>query len=140
MLIEITRTLQIDSTDLEEIFVTATGPGGQNVNKTATAVQLRFNLGGNTTLPAPVKARLARLAGRRLSRDGILTIEAETYRSQPRNREAARDKLFSLIRAAATQPKTRRPTKPTKAAQTRRLETKSRRGALKRQRGAQEFS
>ena len=134
MLIRITRTLQIDERDLEESFVTASGPGGQNVNKVASAVLLRFNLAANTTLPEPVKARLARLAGRRLTLDGVIIIQAEQYRDQPRNREDARLRLFALIREAAIVPKIRRPTKPTKGSQTRRLDSKSKRGEIKRQR------
>ncbi len=134
MLIRITRTLQIDTRDLEELFVSASGPGGQNVNKVASAVQLRFNLAGNTTLPQPLKARLARLAGRRLSEAGILIIQAEQFRTQAANRDDARARLFALIREAAIAPKTRRPTKPTKGSQTRRLAEKSRRGEIKRQR------
>jgi ribosome-associated protein len=139
MLIRITRTLQIDERDLEENFVTASGPGGQNVNKVASAVLLRFNLAANTTLPEPVKNRLAALAGRRLTLDGVLNIQAEQYRDQPRNREDARERLFALIREAAIVPKIRRPTKPTKGSKTRRLEAKSRRGDVKRLRQDKDF-
>jgi ribosome-associated protein len=134
MLIRITRTLQIDERDLEEAFVTGSGPGGQNVNKVASAVLLRFNLAANTTLPEPLKARLARLAGSRLTKDGVINIQAEQFRDQPRNREDARERLFALIREAAVVPKIRRPTKPTKGSQTRRLDSKSKRGEIKRQR------
>ena len=136
MLIQVTRNLQIDDSDLEEFFTPATGPGGQNVNKVSTAVQLRFNLAANTTLPEGVKARLAALAGKRLTNTGILIVEAEEHRSQLRNREAAREKLFALIREATVVPKTRRNTKPTKASKTRRLDAKSRRSSVKRLRNS----
>lgn len=139
MLIKITRTLQIDDSDLEEFFTPASGPGGQNVNKVSTAVQLRFNLAANTTLPDALKARLARLAGRRLTQNGLILIDSEEHRSQLRNREEAREKLFSLIREAAIIPKIRRPTKPTKASQTRRLDSKSRRSETKRQRQTKDY-
>ncbi|MDE1882796.1 MAG: aminoacyl-tRNA hydrolase [Rhodospirillales bacterium] len=136
MLIPVTRNLQINDSDLEEFFTPATGPGGQNVNKVSTAVQLRFNLAANTTLPEGVKARLATLAGKRLTQTGILIIEAEEHRSQLRNREAAREKLFTLIREATVVPKIRRNTKPTKASKTRRLDAKSRRSSIKRLRNS----
>ena len=139
MLIRVTRTLQIDERDLEETFVTGSGPGGQNVNKVASAVLLRFNLAGNTTLPEHVKARLAALAGRRLTLEGVINIQAEQFRDQPRNREDARERLFALIREAAVVPKIRRPTKPTKGSKTRRLEAKSRRGDVKRLRQDKAF-
>jgi ribosome-associated protein len=131
MLIRISRTLQIDERDLEESFVTGSGPGGQNVNKVASAVLLRFNLAANTTLPEPVKARLVTLAGRRLTLEGVINIQAEQFRDQPRNREDARERLFALIREAAVVPKIRRPTKPTKGSKTRRLDAKGRRSEVK---------
>lgn len=132
MLIPVTKSFQISDADLEEFFMPASGPGGQNVNKVSTAVQLRFNLAANTTLPGPVKARLANLAGRRLTQDGIILIESEEHRSQLRNREDARGKLFALIRQATMVPKTRRSTKPTVASKQRRLDAKSRRSSIKR--------
>jgi ribosome-associated protein len=136
MLTRISRNLQIDERDLEETFVTSSGPGGQNVNKVASAVLLRFNLAANTTLPDYVKARLAQLAGWRLTKDGVINIQAEQFRDQPRNREDARERLFALIREAAIIPKTRRPTKPTKGSKTRRLDEKSKRGDVKKLRRA----
>ncbi|MDE1896759.1 MAG: aminoacyl-tRNA hydrolase [Rhodospirillales bacterium] len=136
MLIPVSSNLQISDADLEEFFTPATGPGGQNVNKVSTAVQLRFNLAANTTLPEGIKARLAALAGKRLTQTGILIVEAEEHRSQLRNREAAREKLFALIREATVVPKTRRSTKPTKASKTRRLDAKSRRSSVKRLRNS----
>ena len=139
MLIRISRTLQIDERDLEESFVTGSGPGGQNVNKVASAVLLRFNLAGNTTLPEHVKLRLGTLAGRRLTLEGVINIQAEQFRDQPRNREDARERLFALIREAAIIPKIRRPTKPTKGSKTRRLEAKSQRGDVKRLRSSKDY-
>ena len=139
MLIRITRTLQIDERDLEESFVTGSGPGGQNVNKVASAVLLRFNLAANTTLPEYVRAKLATLGPSRLTKDGVIFIQAEQFRDQPRNREDARERLFALIREAAVVPKIRRPTKPTKGSQTRRLDEKSRRGDVKRLRRDKDF-
>lgn len=120
--------------ELEERFIRASGPGGQNVNKVASAVQLRFDLAASA-LPEDVKRRLARLAGRRLSADGVLTIEANRFRTQERNREDARQRLVELVRRAAEPPKPRKPTKPTLASKRRRLEAKTRRGALKAARG-----
>ena len=135
MTIQITPRLAISESDIEESFITASGPGGQNVNKVATAVQLRFNLAACATLPEAVKIRLATLADRRLGNDGTLLITANRFRTQNRNREDALERLLELIRAAAIAPVYRRPTKPTKASKTRRLEAKSHRSDTKRLRG-----
>jgi len=133
--IAITKRLFISEADLDESFITASGPGGQNVNKVATAVQLRFNLAGCSSLPAAVKARLATAAGRRLNNDGFIVIMANQYRTQNRNREDARARLVEMIRAASIAPIFRKPTRPTKASKTRRLEAKGARAKTKRLRG-----
>jgi ribosome-associated protein len=127
--------LDLDERDLEESFIRASGPGGQNVNKVASAVQLRFDLHQSRSLPEPVRIRLARLAGRRLSQDGVLVITAQRFRSQERNRQDALDRLVALIRRAAAPPRPRRPTRPSAAARERRLAGKARRARLKAQRG-----
>jgi ribosome-associated protein len=130
----VTPTLLLDEAELEEVFVRAPGPGGQNVNKVATAVQLRFPLERTTTLPDDVRRRLRGLAGRRVSSDGWLIIEANRFRSQARNREDARDRLVELIRKAAHPPKPRKPTRPSAGAKERRLSDKRARGQVKRER------
>jgi ribosome-associated protein len=131
MLILITPRLRIDDSELEESFIAASGPGGQNVNKVATAVQLRFNLAKNLTLPEGVKARITTLAGRRLNQEGEIVITANRFRTQLQNRADARERLFEIIRAAAVSPVFRKPTRPTKASKTRRLEAKSHRAGIK---------
>lgn len=132
MEIAITPALAIRESDLSEHFIAASGPGGQNVNKVATAVQLRFDLAHCETLPPAVKRRLATLAGRRLSQDGVLVLTANRFRTQLQNREDARARLVALIREAAIAPVFRKPTRPTKASKTRRLDAKRARSATKR--------
>jgi ribosome-associated protein len=135
-MIRVTDQIAIDEAELSETFVRASGPGGQNVNKLATAVQLRFDVRHSPSLPPDVRARLARLAGRRLTQDGVLVITAQSHRTQERNRADALERLLELIRQAAVRPKPRRPTRPTAASRERRIEGKKRRAGVKRLRGA----
>ncbi|MBX3014220.1 MAG: aminoacyl-tRNA hydrolase [Caldilineaceae bacterium] len=133
-MLEITPTIAIEENELHEEFTRAAGPGGQNVNKVETAVQLRFNVFASPALSGEVRQRLIQLAGNRLTAEGDLMIEAKRYRSQLQNREDARQQLAALIRQATIRPKPRRKTKPTAASQQRRLERKSQRSETKRQR------
>lgn len=130
-MIRITDQIAINESELSESFIRASGPGGQNVNKLATAVQLRFDVRGSPSLPNDVSVRLQRLAGRKLTNDGVLVITAQRHRTQERNRADALDRLVELIRFATVAPKPRRPTKPTAASRARRLEGKKRRGGVK---------
>jgi ribosome-associated protein len=135
-MIRITDQIGLDEREIDESFVRASGPGGQNVNKVATAVQLRFDVRRSPSLPEEVRARLERLAGARLTRDGVLVIIARRHRSQADNRADALDRLVGLIRRAAIAPRPRRPTKPSKAARERRIESKKRRAGVKKLRRA----
>ena len=134
VMIRVTSTIQLNEHEIDFDFVRASGPGGQNVNKVATAAQLRFDVAGSPSLPEEVRERLKKIAGNRIHADGILVIEARRYRSQARNREDATRRLVELIREAAQKPKPRRKTKPPAAAKRRRLEEKRRRSQTKRKR------
>jgi ribosome-associated protein len=133
-MIAITDTLGLDESEISESFIRASGPGGQNVNKVASALQLRFDVRNSPSLPQPVRERLERLAGHRLSQDGVLIITARRFRSQERNRADALQRLVVLIARAATAPRRRRPTRPSAAARERRLADKAQRARLKQQR------
>jgi ribosome-associated protein len=130
-MIRITDEIAIDEREIEESFIRASGPGGQNVNKLSTAVQLRFDARRSPSLPNDVSIRLQRLAGSRLTKDGVLVITAQRHRTQERNREDALARLVELIRQAAVPPTPRRPTRPTAAARARRLQGKKRRSTIK---------
>ncbi len=130
-MLQITPTIALADSEIQEEFIRAAGPGGQNVNKVATAVQLRFDVAHSPSLPDDVRDRLTRLAGRRLSTAGVLTIEARRYRTQARNRQDALDRLADLIRRAAQPPKPRVKTAPSRASIRRRLATKRHRSQLK---------
>jgi ribosome-associated protein len=133
-MIRITDAISLDERELEERFVRASGPGGQNVNKVSTAVELRFDVNASA-LPPDMKQRLVALAGSRLTGEGVLLIDSREHRTQAQNREAARARLIALLQHAARRPKTRRPTKPKKAAKEKRLESKRQRSEVKSLRG-----
>ena len=133
--IAVTDTISIGEEELHETFVLASGPGGQNVNKVSSAVQLRFDVWGSPSLDGEIRARLSALAGQRLTKDGVLVISARAHRSQERNRADARERLLDLIRRATERPTPRRATRPPRAAKRRRLESKKIRANVKRDRG-----
>ena len=138
-MIRVTDQISIDESEISESFVRSSGPGGQNVNKVATAVQLRFDARHSPSLPEPVRARLEKLAGSRLTKDGTVVIFADRFRTQERNRADALERLLQLIRRAADLPKARRPTRPTAASKERRLKGKSERSGVKQLRGRPTF-
>jgi ribosome-associated protein len=133
-MLRVSPGITIDDSELEERFVRSSGPGGQNVNKVSTTVQLRFNVRASTSLPDDVRRRLIALAGNRMTTDGVMVIEARRHRTQAANREDARERLIELIQQAEIKPKRRRKTKPSKASGERRLQTKRRRADAKQRR------
>jgi ribosome-associated protein len=134
-MIEVTPELSIDEDEIQERAARASGPGGQHVNKTSTAVELRFDVRGSPSLPDDVKARLIKLAGARCTQEGVIVLFSQGSRSQEMNRQEARARLVELIRKAAVRPKTRRPTRPTYSSKLKRLEGKAKRAGVKAMRG-----
>ena len=131
-MIDVTPDIAIDESEIQQEFVRASGPGGQNVNKVSTAVQLRFDVAHSPSLPDDVRQRLVRIAGKRMTTDGVLVIDARSFRTQEQNRRDAVERLIELIRKAAQKPKPRRKTRPTRASRLRRIEAKRRRSKIKR--------
>jgi len=130
-MIRVTDTISLDESELEESFVRSSGPGGQNVNKLSTAVQLRFDVRGSRSLPNDVAIRLMKIAGSRMTKDGVLVLIAQNQRTQERNRSDARERLIAMIKEAAVRPVPRRATKPSKSQKRERLEGKKRRSGVK---------
>ena len=138
-MLTVTPSIGLDEDELEFAFLRASGPGGQNVNKVETAVQLRFDVRGSPSLPDEVRARLERLAGRRLTQDGVLVLTAQRHRSQERNRQDARERLAAFVATGLRAPTPRVATKPSRAAKQRRLDTKHQRGGIKRERSRKDW-
>jgi ribosome-associated protein len=138
-MIRVTGSISLEESEIEESFVRSSGPGGQNVNKLSTAVQLRFDVRRSRSLPNDVAIRLMRIAGKRMTKEGVLVLIAQRHRTQERNRDDARERLFELIREAAVKPLPRRATRPTKASQVRRVEGKKIRSNIKKMRGNRSF-
>ena len=130
-MIRVTADIVLDEAEIEESFIRSSGPGGQNVNKVSTAVQIRFDARRSPSLPQGVRTKLERLAGSRATKDGIIVLTADRYRTQERNRRDALDRLLEMIRQAAYRPKPRKPTRPTASSKRKRVESKTRRGSLK---------
>jgi len=133
-MIQVNENISLDENEIQEEFVRASGPGGQNVNRVATAVQLRFDILNSASLPEDVRRRLLRVGGSRVTREGILVIDARRFRTQEQNRSDARERLIGLVRKAAEKPKPRRKTKPTAASKRKRFQEKRRRSRIKQQR------
>jgi len=133
-MLRITPSISIDEKEIKEVFIRASGPGGQNVNKVSTAVQLRFDVLGSPSLPEEVKQRLLRIGGKRVTDEGVLVIDARRFRTQDRNRQDARERLVEIVRTAARRPKPRRATRPTAASRQRRIEQKKQRSRVKQMR------
>jgi ribosome-associated protein len=133
-MIQVNENISLDENEIQEEFVRASGPGGQNVNRVATAVQLRFDIANSASLPEDVRRRLLRLGGSRVTREGILVIDARRFRTQEQNRSDARERLIGLVRKAAEKPKPRHKTKPTAASKRKRIQEKRRRSRIKQQR------